>query len=143
MSIAIASPAEAHGTTAPGSAIGAAAVRASPAEAHSFVAPGAAIGAAESPTRSRGRAPTINRPNEVIVSTIERSLGTELRVSVVQLPRRRLAWLSVCSWVRSGVGDDWKPDSRPTRIRPVELPLVIEALQRGVERARELGWDVR
>jgi hypothetical protein len=140
---AIAAPAEAHGTTPHGSAVGAAAVRASPGEAHSFVAPGAAIGAVADRPRARGGAPTLNRPHEVIVSTIERSLGTELRVSVVQLPRRRLAWLSVCSWVRSGVGDDWRPDSRPTRIRPVELPLVIEALQRGVERARELGWDVR
>ena len=106
-------------------------------------------GTAAAPGRTQVDAPTISRPHVVTVSTIERSLGTELRVSVVQLPRRRMAWLSVRCWVRSGrgdaenEGDDWRPDNRPTLIRPAELPLVVEGLQRAVERARELGWEIR
>jgi len=85
----------------------------------------------------------------VLVSTIERNAGCEVRVYLVRLPRRD-ARVSAALWYRNAfkLGDDWRPEQKArggfdTLIRASEVPLVVDAFQRAIEKARQLGWHLR
>jgi len=94
---------------------------------------------------SRGR--DASRTEDVLVSVIERSNGTQIRVSVVRYLGRKGAMVSVSVWYRDPFreGEDWQPNRRPWNggplIRSDEVERVAAAMQTAVDRARELGWS--
>jgi hypothetical protein len=84
-------------------------------------------------------------PLEVLVSVIERNAGHQIRISIVRFLGRNAAWLCIAEWWRNAfkAGDDWRQARRAPLILASEMPLVIEATERAIERARELNWEIR
>jgi hypothetical protein len=91
--------------------------------------------------------PLERKPEELLVSVIERNSGCELRVYAVRHKGR--VSINISAWYRNpfAVDDTWRPDRRPWNggalLRPAEIPLVADAMQTAVERAAALGWEVR
>jgi len=90
-----------------------------------------------------------SKAEEVLVSVIERNSGAQLRVSIIRLPGKSRPLFSVVLWVRDPFkeGEDWRL-ARPwlnggTLLHANEVPRVAVAMASAVERAKQLGMEVR
>jgi len=95
--------------------------------------------------RDRGHAPS-SPPEETLVSTIERNNWSEVRIYLVRF--KSWAAVNVSVWYRNpSSGGAWHQDKRPHNSGPLlrlaEVPLVADAMRSAVERARQLGWEIR
>ena len=82
-------------------------------------------------------------PDEELVLVLPRSPRNELRISLLRFLGTRRALVAVQEWRRDRIGASFRPLMARSLIRGSEISVVIEAMQRAVERARELGWVVR